>query len=63
MAKKGGVSGAGILVVLIIVPFLFLFKFAQENPIPAGLLGLLLVSCLLLALSKDSGVNEKATKL
>lgn len=37
MAKKDGISGAGILVVLIIAPFVFLFKFAQENPLPAVL--------------------------
>lgn len=43
MAKKGGSIGAGILVVLIIAPFVFLFKFAQENPLPTGLLLSLLV--------------------
>jgi restriction system protein len=47
MAKKDGISGAGILVVLIIAPFVFLFKFAQENPLPAGLLLSLLVGLML----------------
>jgi restriction system protein len=47
MAKKGGSSGAGVLVVLIIAPFVFLFKSAQENPLPTGLLLSLFVGLML----------------
>jgi len=41
MAKKDGISGVGILAALILALFIFLIKFAQENPLPAGLIGLL----------------------